>query len=132
MEALKKKNEELDKQKSAKQKLEAAAAERAKKTAMLLPSVIDKAFFEKLDSESATSILFDLATVSGKVEKLLNEAGVRASKLHRPNNLHKIFSESKVLLPNLDFFYKKLLHIPCGWWVTDEDREKILDILERG
>ena len=73
MEALKKKNEELDKQKSAKQKLEAAAAERAKKTAMLLPSVIDKAFFEKLDSESATSILFDLATVSEKVEKLLIE-----------------------------------------------------------
>lgn len=66
------------------------------------------------------------------LEKLLNEAGVRASKLHRPNNLHKIFSESKVLLPNLDLFYKKLLHIPCGWWVTDEDREKILVILERG
>jgi perosamine synthetase len=66
------------------------------------------------------------------VEKALNEAGVMASKLHRPNNLHSIFNSSKKSLPGLDQFYKCLVHIPCGWWVTDEDRERIVDVIRKG
>ena len=66
------------------------------------------------------------------IEKALNAAGVMASKLHRPNNFHSIFKSSKKPLPGLDQFYKRLLHIPCGWWVTDEDRERIVDVIKKG
>ena len=67
-----------------------------------------------------------------EIEKALNAADVMASKLHRPNNLHSIFDSSKKPLPGLDQFYKRLLHIPCGWWVTDEDRERIVDVIKKG
>jgi dTDP-4-amino-4,6-dideoxygalactose transaminase len=62
----------------------------------------------------------------------LAEIGVEASKLHRPNNLHSIFAGSSRELPGLDRFYRRLLHIPCGWWVDDETREKIVERLRRG
>lgn len=73
-----------------------------------------------------------LSDDSADLEKALNAAGVSASKLHRPNNLHSIFNASQVELPGLDTFYRRLLHIPCGWWVTDDDREKIIQIVKKG
>lgn len=66
------------------------------------------------------------------IEKALNAAGVMASKLHRPNNFHSIFRNSEKSLPGLDQFYKRLLHIPCGWWVSDENRERIVDVIKKG
>jgi perosamine synthetase len=66
------------------------------------------------------------------IEKALNAAGFMASKLHRPNNFHSIFKNSKKPLPGLDQFYKRLLHIPCGWWVSDEDRERIVEVIKKG
>jgi dTDP-4-amino-4,6-dideoxygalactose transaminase len=64
-----------------------------------------------------------------QIEKELISNGISASKLHRPNNLHTIFSASNKPLPGLDRFYQKLLHIPCGWWVTQDDRARIVDIV---
>jgi len=64
------------------------------------------------------------------VERVLNENGVSASPLHKPNHLHSIFSKCKSEGRNLDSFYKKKLHIPCGWWLSEDDRELIVDILK--
>mgnify|MGYP006140517039 CR=1 FL=1 len=65
---------------------------------------------------------------SAKVEAALIAAGVTASKLHRPNHFHSVFSPFVSLpMPGLDAFYAKLLHLPCGWWVSDDDRERIVD-----
>lgn len=66
------------------------------------------------------------------IENALNAAGVMASKLHRPNSFHSIFRSSEKPLPGLDEFYKRLLHIPCGWWVSDEDRARIVDVIKKG
>jgi perosamine synthetase len=62
----------------------------------------------------------------------LAEVGVAASKLHRPNHLHTVFAPMRRDMPGLDTFYRRLTHIPCGWWVTDEDRERIADALRKG
>ena len=32
----------------------------------------------------------------------------------------------------LHFFDKHNLSIPCGWWVSDEDRERIVDCIKSG
>jgi perosamine synthetase len=66
------------------------------------------------------------------LEKALSSAGISASKLHRPNNLHSIFKSSHIDLPGLSRFYGRLLHIPCGWWVDDATREKIVAIIKKG
>ena len=61
--------------------------------------------------------------------KKLNAIGVQASKLHKPNHNHSIFNASDVTLPCLNDFYNKLVHIPCGWWVDDNYREKIVECI---
>jgi perosamine synthetase len=66
------------------------------------------------------------------IERALNAANIMASKLHRPNNFHSIFRSAKKPLPGLDQFYRRLLHIPCGWWVSDEDRERIVAVIKKG
>lgn len=73
-----------------------------------------------------------LADDSDEVEKLLAANGIMASKLHRPNHLHSIFKPFAGPMPGLESFYKRLVHIPCGWWVSDDDRDRIAGILKRG
>lgn len=73
-----------------------------------------------------------LADDSNDVERRLADIGVMASKLHRPNHLHSVFGPYRREMPGLDEFYRRLVHIPCGWWVNDEDRARIVDALKRG
>ena len=73
-----------------------------------------------------------LSDDSSDVEKRLGEIGVTASKLHRPNHLHSVFAPYRRPLPGLDRFYQRLIHIPCGWWISEEDRARIVDALRLG
>ncbi len=73
-----------------------------------------------------------LADDSDDVERRLASIGVAASKLHRPNHFHSVFAPFRRPLPQLDEFYRRLVHIPCGWWVGAEDRARIVDALRHG
>lgn len=76
-----------------------------------------------------------LAESSEKLISFLESRNVMASKLHRPNHLHTVFKQKNVNLPNLNQFYRKLVHLPCGWWVDDESLDRIILTLhdyERG
>lgn len=73
-----------------------------------------------------------LSNDSADIERRLNCLGVAASKLHRPNHLHTVFAPMRRPLPGLDAYYRRLTHIPCGWWVSDDDRQQIVDTLKRG
>lgn len=58
--------------------------------------------------------------------------GIANSQAHRRNDLHSVFSASRCELPGLDEFYRKMTHIPCGWWIDDARREYIVDVIRRG
>ncbi|USU10651.1 DegT/DnrJ/EryC1/StrS family aminotransferase (plasmid) [Sphingomonadaceae bacterium OTU29MARTA1] len=73
-----------------------------------------------------------LAEDSDAVERALAAVGVAAGKLHRPNHFHSVFAPYRRDMPGLDSFYRRLVHIPCGWWVSDADRERIVDTLRKG
>jgi perosamine synthetase len=73
-----------------------------------------------------------LSDDSAEIEARLAAIGVAASKLHRPNHLHSVFAPMRTPLPGLDTYYRRLTHLPCGWWVTAEDRERIVDALAKG
>jgi dTDP-4-amino-4,6-dideoxygalactose transaminase len=64
--------------------------------------------------------------------KKMAENGVFASELHKRNDLHDYLNDFQTQLPNLDQFYTRMVHLPCGWWVTKEDREKIVSIIKKG
>ena len=73
-----------------------------------------------------------LSDDSEAVQARLHAIGVAASKLHRPNHLHSVFAPMRRPLPGLDSYYRRLTHLPCGWWVGEEDRQRIVDTLARG
>lgn len=62
----------------------------------------------------------------------MEAAGITASPLHHRSDTHTVFAESKCELPNMDKWYQEFVHIPCGWWVGDEEREKIVNTIKRG
>lgn len=65
------------------------------------------------------------------VEAALQAEGIAASKLHRRNDLHSLFATSQCPLPGADEFTRRYLHLPAGWWVTPEDRDRIVAIVKR-
>lgn len=64
--------------------------------------------------------------------RAMEAEGIAASPLHHRNDTHSIFRDSKRELPGMDEFYGRFVHIPCGWWVTDEEREHIANTIKRG
>lgn len=64
--------------------------------------------------------------------KKMNDNGIMASELHKRNDLHDYLHDFDCKLPNLDDFYSKLVHIPCGWWLSKTDRQKIVDLIKEG
>jgi len=60
------------------------------------------------------------------------ETGIMASELHKRNDWHDYLNDFQQELPVLNEFYKHLVHIPCGWWVTKEQREMIADTIKNG
>jgi dTDP-4-amino-4,6-dideoxygalactose transaminase len=73
-----------------------------------------------------------LAERRDELMRLLTQRGIGCSLAHKRNDWHTVFSSSRCDLPGVDAFYSRMLHIPCGWWVTDEDREYIASTLRLG
>jgi len=64
--------------------------------------------------------------------KMMEANGIAASELHKRNDLHEYLNDNPVKLPNLDRFYEKMVHIPCGWWVTKDDCDKMIELIRKG
>jgi dTDP-4-amino-4,6-dideoxygalactose transaminase len=52
--------------------------------------------------------------------------GIMVSQVHVRNDIHTAFRPFRRNLPGVDEFAAQQVSIPVGWWVTDEDREKIV------
>lgn len=63
--------------------------------------------------------------------RAMSDRGISASTLHVRNDKHPCFN-FKGNLPNLDIFYSKFVHIPCGWWVGDAERDLIVNSIKKG
>jgi len=67
----------------------------------------------------------------GFIRKLADN-GIAASELHKRNDWHSYLNDFHTELPNLDKFYDKLVHLPCGWWITVENRDHIVNTIKAG
>lgn len=67
----------------------------------------------------------------GFVRKL-SENGISASVLHMRNDFHSYLNDFGETLPGMNRFYSRMVHIPCGWWVTEEDRSGIAQVIKSG
>jgi perosamine synthetase len=84
------------------------------------------------DSVSAYWVYTFLAENRDSLLKRCRERGVYASKVHYRNDRYTGFGASDVSLPGADHFSAHCLSIPCGWWVTEEDRERIVGVIRHG
>jgi dTDP-4-amino-4,6-dideoxygalactose transaminase len=64
--------------------------------------------------------------------KMMADNGFMASEIHKRNDLHTYLNDYPAEMPNLDKFYSRLVHIPCGWWVTLEDCDKMIELIKKG
>ncbi len=67
-----------------------------------------------------------------KFIRLMESIDITASPLHHRSDTHSVFAESRCDLPNMDEWYSEFVHIPCGWWVDEEIREKIVSTIKKG
>ena len=62
--------------------------------------------------------------------KKMKEKNIMVSRVHERNDKHSCVEEFKTGLPNLDSLSKKMICIPVGWWVSDEERQYIVDSIK--
>lgn len=56
----------------------------------------------------------------------LTSHGIQASQVHARNDKHTAYQFNSGRLPGLDEFDSRQLNIPCGWWLSQEDLDKII------
>lgn len=59
----------------------------------------------------------------------LNEKGIGAGLVHLPNDRYSAFNEYKRELRNTNLFSSTQISLPCGWWLSSDDIEKIAQAL---
>jgi dTDP-4-amino-4,6-dideoxy-D-glucose/dTDP-4-amino-2,4-dideoxy-beta-L-xylose transaminase len=62
----------------------------------------------------------------------MKECGIAVSQVHERNDIHSCVKDFKTQLPSLDWVRDRLVNIPVGWWVTEEDREYIVECIRKG
>lgn len=62
------------------------------------------------------------------------DRGIDASPVHARNDAHPAFKaathKNSGKLPGVDYFSSHEVAIPVGWWITEEDRQRILKAVE--
>jgi dTDP-4-amino-4,6-dideoxygalactose transaminase len=63
--------------------------------------------------------------------KYMDECNISVSQVHERNDKHSCVKEFSTQLPNLDKTIGKIVNIPVGWWVTNEEREYIVNCIKK-
>jgi dTDP-4-amino-4,6-dideoxygalactose transaminase len=67
----------------------------------------------------------------GLIRKL-KAHNIDAMQIHPRNDIWSMFKDSKRELPGVDYFDKRELSLPSGWWVSEEDVFEISEIVKKG
>jgi dTDP-4-amino-4,6-dideoxygalactose transaminase len=59
----------------------------------------------------------------------MKSRGVHTSQVHLRNDVHTCFAASRAPLPGVDAFMAHQVALPVGAWVTDDDRETIINAM---
>ena len=64
--------------------------------------------------------------------KYMKECGISVSQIHERNDKHTAMRPFWTALPTLSKTVGRLISIPVGWWVTEEERQYIVDSIKKG
>lgn len=64
--------------------------------------------------------------------KWMKACNVVVSQVHERNDKHTAVKEYRTPLPTLENTIGKVVSIPVGWWVSEEEREYVVDCIKKG
>lgn len=64
--------------------------------------------------------------------KHMKECGIIVSQVHERNDKHTCVKEYRSNLPTLEKTIGKVVSIPVGWWITEDERQYIVDCIKKG
>lgn len=80
--------------------------------------------------ENCNWVFFVRTKQQRKLLAYLKEKKIMASKLHYLNNRYSCFrSDNTVKTPNADLLQNEIVALPCGWWLSERERNYIVDTL---
>lgn len=59
-------------------------------------------------------------------------AGIATSVVSRRNDAHSCVADARTDLPGLDRVADRVVYIPVGWWLTEEDRSTVVEAIKSG
>jgi len=85
----------------------------------------------QVEPSGTTSSYWILSFLTSQKERLTRELkrhGIACSQVHRRNDTHSCVARfySPRDVPMVDKMERELLCIPCGWWLTSDDKDKIV------
>jgi dTDP-4-amino-4,6-dideoxygalactose transaminase len=83
-------------------------------------------------SSSAYWVYTFLARKRDRLLKHLRLNGIQASRVHVRNDVYTCFGGVREPFPGVEEFSAECLSIPCGWWVTEDDRARIVELIRNG
>ena len=57
----------------------------------------------------------------------MKDKQIVASAVHARNDTHTMFKDFRCNLPGVDEFVSEQVSIPVGWWLTEQDRDRIIE-----
>jgi dTDP-4-amino-4,6-dideoxygalactose transaminase len=84
------------------------------------------------DRESSYWLFTMLVEKRSDFCSMMGSKGISVSRVHERNDKHDCFSKFKRELPGLESIIDKMICIPVGWWVSNEDREYIIQCIKEG
>jgi dTDP-4-amino-4,6-dideoxygalactose transaminase len=64
--------------------------------------------------------------------RAMTDRGVMTSRVHERNDRHSCVAEFEEELPGVDEATSKMICVPVGWWLTEEDRQHVVDCVKGG
>jgi len=63
---------------------------------------------------------------------MMKEKNIMVSRVHERNDKHSCVKDFAASLPNLDKVVKQMICIPNGWWITEDERQYIVECIKGG
>ncbi len=58
--------------------------------------------------------------------------GVACNVVHVRNDEYSVFAPYRAKLPGVDEFCSRMINIPCGWWLSDDDLDTVVRVIKKG
>lgn len=90
--------------------------------------------FESNENSKPSYWIYTLKILEGRKNEFIEfmkRSEIVVSQVHQRNDTHSCLSKYLTTLVNLDIIEKQIVSIPCGWWLTIENLDHIINSIRK-